>query len=92
MNTSLEIVVVAIILLVVALVLLTIFGTGITPIGTLTSVRSSCVTSGKSACCKATGNDPVDWGVAKYKDSAGVSKSCKELASCSCTNNVAKCS
>ncbi|MCX6818230.1 MAG: hypothetical protein NTU57_05230 [Candidatus Aenigmarchaeota archaeon] len=90
MNTSLEIVVVAIILLVVALVLLTIFGTGMTPFGAFTSNKNVCIQQYDSSC-KATGNDPVDWGVAKYKDSKGVLQACSTLAKCSCINNVASC-
>jgi len=76
MNTSLEIVVVAIILLVVALVLLTIFGSGITPIANLTSFQNSCRTTGKVSC-EGGGIQPVTW--AQQVTIGNVPKSCENL-------------
>lgn len=76
MNTSLEIVVMAIILLVVALVLLTIFGSGITPVANLTSFQNSCRISGKVSC-EGGGIQPVTW--AQQVTIGNVAKSCENL-------------
>ena len=56
------VVVTAIIILVVALVILTIFGSGLGNIQTITQAESQCASLGASAC-KATGSLPPTWGV-----------------------------
>ncbi len=57
---SLELVVVAIIVLVVALVVLTIFGTGMSPFGNLASFQTNCRGAGKIAC-QGGGVEPITW-------------------------------
>ena len=60
MRMSLELVVIAIVILVVALVMLTIFSTGITPIGALTDFTNNCRNAGKLSC-ETTGAAPFTW-------------------------------
>jgi len=96
MRESLELVIIAITLLVAALVILTIFGTGITPIGIFSGQRNLCVSQFTSTC-QSTGYQPSDWGLLKYANPAGSGKvSCANLVSpgvCSCDQqtHVATC-
>ncbi len=57
---SLELVVVAIIMIVVALVVLTIFSNTIPRFGTLTDFQNYCRMGGKTSC-ETTGFAPFDW-------------------------------
>jgi hypothetical protein len=88
MNTSLELVVVAIILLVTALVILTIFGNSLIPVTDFASARSICYQSGASSCV-LTGQLPGTWNSQniRYKDTNGDTKttSCATLTGCSGT-------
>ena len=60
MRMSLELVVIAIVILVVALVMLTIFASGIAPLGNLANARTACINAGSSACV-TTGQAPFNW-------------------------------
>jgi hypothetical protein len=82
MSMTLTIIVAAVVILVTALVLLTIFGTGITPISTLSEARNSCGLQGKQLCL-STGNLPPTWSL-KTVNVAGEMKSCNEI----CGDNV----
>lgn len=62
MNTSILIVVSAIVILVMALVLLTIFGQGIGGVATITGAKSQCAEIGRSTC-SATGMLPANWAI-----------------------------
>ena len=81
LSTTILVVVTAVVILVAALVLLTIFGTGISPVAMLSDERNSCITQA-SATCTATGQLPATWSIALKGG-----KSCKEL-----TGNCDKCS
>ncbi len=85
MRLSLELVVIAIVILVVALVVLTIFGTGIMPFGWFSSTKNLCINQFTSSC-QTTGQVPSDWGVPKYTDPSDPSKkiACSGLATCTC--------
>jgi len=60
MRMSLELIVVAIIILVVSIVVLTIFGGGISQFGTATDARSNCLNQGKWSC-ETSGSMPAGW-------------------------------
>lgn len=62
MSMPILVVVTAIIILVVALVILTIFGSGLGNIQTITQAESQCATLGASTC-RSTGSLPPTWGV-----------------------------
>jgi hypothetical protein len=60
MRISLELIVIAIIILVVAVVALTIFGGGIGQFGMATDARSNCLNQGKWSC-ETSGALPAGW-------------------------------
>jgi hypothetical protein len=60
MRLSLELVVIAIVILVVALVVLTIFGGGMLQFGPLVSARNNCINAGKWSC-QTAGMVPDTW-------------------------------
>ena len=60
LHTTVNIVVAAVVIIIAALVILTIFGMGITPVSTMTELRSQCSIQGVSSC-QATGNPPPGW-------------------------------
>ena len=60
MSTTLVIIVAAVVILVTALVILTIFGTSMTPLGTLQEAKNHCTIIGKSSC-ELTGQLPLTW-------------------------------
>jgi len=62
MRVSILIVVSAIVILIIALVLLTIFSTGISPVGTITGAQSQCAQIGRSTCA-ASGTLPANWAI-----------------------------
>lgn len=81
MRVSILIVVSAIVILVIALVLLTIFSTGIGPIGTITGAKSQCAQVGRTTC-SATGTLPANWAIPTMRVSDGgqtVVRSCAYL-------------
>jgi hypothetical protein len=81
---SLELVVVAIVILVVALVVLTIFGTGIAPIADITTAKSQCSQAG-AATCSSIGQLPGTWNAKTvvYRTGATTAwESCAVLLSC----------
>jgi hypothetical protein len=71
---SLELVVVAIVVLVVALVVLTIFSGVIPRFGSLTDFQNYCRITGKSSC-ETTGFAPIDW--AQNVNVGGQAKNCQ---------------
>jgi hypothetical protein len=84
MRLSLELVVIAIVILVVALVVLTIFGGGIGQFGPLVSARNNCNNAGKWSC-QTAGTVPDGWA----RDSVGPSgETCAALLpTCQCISN-----
>ena len=79
MSTTLVLVVGAVVILVTALVLLTIFGSGITPLGSLSNFQNQCRISGESSC-ETTKQLPLTWSISV---SVGDSKeSCESALNC----------
>jgi len=62
MNTTLAVVVSAIVILITALVVITIFGGGIGQVGSLTNAKSICETQARSSCL-STGQLPLTWDI-----------------------------
>ncbi len=84
MNTTLAVVVSAIVILITALVVITIFSSGITQVGTLSQAKTLCSTQ-YITMCQSTGQKPVTWDI-KNMNVNGVIQSCAEAASsCTCT-------
>jgi len=85
---SLELVVVAIVVLVVALVVLTIFSGVIPRFGSLTDFQNYCRITGKSSC-ETTGFPPIDW--TQNVNVGGKPTSCQatlnQFGSCCAKNN-----
>ena len=77
MRESLELVIIAITLLVAALVVLTIFGSGMSLFGNLTSFKTSCITTGQVACTSG-GSEPATWH--QRVNVGGEQKSCSDIA------------
>lgn len=72
-----NIVVAAVIIIIAALAILTIFGMGITPVSTMTELRSQCSIQGVSNC-QVTGNLPPSWNSPSVMVD-GVLMSCREV-------------
>ena len=91
--TTIIIVVTAVVILVAALVILTIFGGGIQNIATLSQGSTMCITEGQISGCSGatTWNQPVTWTAATKRLPDGTTKSCYELAECTCTSNLPTC-
>ena len=66
MSTTLVIIVAAVVILVTALVILTIFGTSITPIGTIQELRNQCTLTNKQLC-ETSGVVSPSWDLRIYK-------------------------
>jgi hypothetical protein len=79
MSQTLVIIVAAVVVLVTALILLTIFGTGMAPISTLSEARNSCRLQGESIC-KSTGQLPPTWDLQTIKV-GGELLSCNQICS-----------
>jgi len=62
MNTTLAVVVSAIVILITALVVITIFSGGINQVGSLTNARSICQTQASSSC-RSTNSLPLTWNI-----------------------------
>jgi hypothetical protein len=77
MSTTLVIIVSAVVILVTALVLLTIFGTGIAPVGSLAEARNNCELQGRQLCI-TTGQLPPTWTL-KTMNLNGVMTSCDDV-------------
>jgi hypothetical protein len=60
MSMTLTIIVAAVVILVTALVILTIFGQGMIPVGTLTDIRNQCTLTNKQLC-ETTGTVSPTW-------------------------------
>jgi hypothetical protein len=76
MNTTLAVVVSAIVLLITALVVITIFGNTIGNFGTLSNANSICETQARSSC-SSTGMMPITWNIATVKDNQGNPQTCQ---------------
>jgi hypothetical protein len=85
MNTTLALVVSAIVILITALVVITIFSNMIQNFGTIAQARSTCQTI-YTTSCSAFGQAPADWTTAKYKVGDDPTlKSCQSIiTSCNC--------
>jgi hypothetical protein len=84
MSVTLLIIVSSVVILVTALVLLTIFGTGVTPIASLSEQKSMCLSQAAMAC-RSFEKLPFDWSIAnKYE------RSCREITGCSDCDCVIK--
>ncbi len=83
MRLSLELVVIAIVILVVALVMLTIFGSTMWQLGPLTNARNNCERAGRWSC-ETAGMVPDTWA----RDSVGPNgETCRDLLpGCYCDN------
>ncbi|MCD6590624.1 MAG: hypothetical protein J7K72_01495 [Candidatus Aenigmarchaeota archaeon] len=84
MRLSLELVVIAIVILVVALVVLTMFGGSMGHLGTLTAAKNNCMRTGEFSC-KSTGNYPSGWTTDKVGPNG---ETCSELVNCVCEPNT----
>ncbi len=80
MRISLELIVIAIIILIVAVVALTIFGGGIGQFGSATDARSNCLNQGKWSC-ETSGTLPAGWEVIPVLKQGGQEdwKTCYQL-------------
>ncbi|MBM3303781.1 MAG: hypothetical protein FJY76_01690 [Candidatus Aenigmarchaeota archaeon] len=84
MNTTLAVVVSAIVILIAALVVITIFSGGITQVATLAQAKTICSTQ-YITMCQSTGQKPTTWDI-NNMNVAGDIKSCAEAApSCTCS-------
>jgi hypothetical protein len=97
MNTTLAVVVSAIVILITALVVITIFSNAIQSFSTIAQAKTNCqavyITS-----CQTFGQTPYDWSTPKFRvGDLATLQSCADVASCSCTPgtgstpNVAAC-
>ena len=88
LSTALVIIVTIVVLLVVALVILSLFGSSIGTLSTLTEFRNQCVTEA-SATCTATNSLPPTWQLPRSvrEGSTIVQKICaKEFTVVTCVN------
>jgi hypothetical protein len=79
LSTTILIVVTAVVILVAALVLLTIFGTGIQNVATISQAQSLCLTSAQTSC--AFGAWPTTWNAVNVRISGGTPQSCGQVLS-----------
>lgn len=86
MSQTLYIIVAAVVILVSALVILTVFGSGINPLASISSAESSCMINAKSTC-DLTGQLPMTWESNTVND-GGKPTSCSEVLGC---NSCAGC-
>ncbi len=75
MNITLTVVVAAIVILITALVVITIFGSGMTNVGSMAELESFCKTQCETSC-RTTGQPPVTWNVNNVQDKNGQLTSC----------------
>lgn len=85
METTLTVVVAAIVILITALVVITIFGSGITQVSGIMQARSICQTQCE-ASCRATGTPPITWNVPTIRDENNNVMSCQGIG-LSCTQD-----
>jgi len=82
MNTTLAVVVSAIVILITALVVITIFSGGIGQVGTLTNAQSICDTQAASSCM-STKSMPITWKIPtvsiRNADGSSAPKACSEV-------------
>jgi hypothetical protein len=86
MNTTLAVVVSAIVILITALVVITIFGNSMGNVGSIAEAKSLCMSTYATSCA-ATGSSPTVWAVSVN----GVRTQCLDtlVRGCSCQNRVA---
>lgn len=84
MNTTLSVVVSAIVILITALVVITIFSGGITQVGTLGQAKTLCETNFRTICL-STGQTPTTWDI-KSMNVNGEIKSCRDVVTCTCSS------
>ena len=84
MNTTLAVVVSAIVILITALVVITIFSEGITQVATLGQARTLCETNFRTICL-STGQSPNTWDI-KNMNTNGEIKSCRNVVTCTCSS------
>jgi len=83
LSTTILIVVTAVVILVAALVMLTIFGSGIQNVATISQAQTMCSTEASISC--PLGWPPATWGAAtKRIQATGELKSCDNLVDCKC--------
>jgi len=95
LSTTILIVVTAVVILVAALVLLTIFGTGIQTVATISQAENLCILSAQTtACLSGTFTPPATWGVVSVRIAGGNPQSCAQVFSgkeCKCTTGILSC-
>jgi 3',5'-cyclic AMP phosphodiesterase CpdA len=84
METTLAVVVSAIVILITALVVITIFGGGVGQVGTLSNSQSICEAQARSSC-SATGQMPLAWSTPSVNQPDAEGKN--HLVSCSTASN-----
>ena len=85
MNTTLAVVVSAIVILITALVVITIFSGGMQQIGTISNARTLCETNYRTICM-GTGQQPSTWGIGNMNVNGAI-MSCSQVLNCVCDNN-----
>lgn len=88
MSQTLYIIIAAVVILVAALIILTILGTGLTPVASLADARANCGVTGKSLC-ETTGSLPFNWNSPAYNINGRI-QSCAELCGAEPCNYVNK--
>jgi len=83
MNMTLTVVVSAIVILITALVVITIFGTGITQVTTISQAKAICATQMQSTCSWSH-TDPTSWGAENLRVGDDVVSCGGVLPSCDC--------
>jgi sensor histidine kinase regulating citrate/malate metabolism len=86
MKMTIELLIAAIVILIVALVVLTIFGTGIGQMSSITDLQNSCRNQAMSTC-RATCELPVGWKEINYRLADGSTKTCADALSGKTTCN-----
>lgn len=84
------IIIVIIVMLVVALVVMSLFGGGVTQVGTFAEAKSICI-SHYTSTCMATGQPPATWSMPTVRVGTET-VTCASQAACSCEDKVASCS
>ncbi len=94
MNTTLAVVVSAIVILVTALVVITIFSGGAGQIGSITNAQSICQTQGRSSCL-STGQLPLTWEIPTVSipasDGVNIMVSCSDERVTNCRETCENC-
>ena len=87
MNITLTVVVAAIVILITALVVITIFGSGMTNVGSIAEAEAFCKTQCEAAC-RTTSGIPITWSVNNINKN-GVPTSCQaEVGTATCSGQT----